>query len=173
MKNFVISRKRLIFMFAIILLTITTGLYATYAINVYVEPKTPSTYDMALQFDLSNALDMSVTVGAGKFKAFDLDITNPYSDSVKYGVAYTATSPTTLPNGVIIAKSSRSKNAASGTVTAGSTAKVSIIVQNTSSSNITLTFSVINGYKNGGNLIVPSGKTLVTNEIDVDNFYAE
>lgn len=161
MINF-ISKKRIFFIsIIIIMLTIAIGLYTTYALNVTVQETTPTTYNMALSFDLSNTLNMQLTVPAGKTKLFDLDITNPYSDAVKYGVAYSMVSPTTLPSGLIIAQTDSSPNSSTGLVNASSTATVSVIIVNDSSSSVTVSLSVINGYKNGGNLIVPTGKTLV------------
>jgi len=173
MKEFIISRKRIMFISVIIILTVIAGLYATYALNVYVEPKTPTTYDLAYQFDISNTLDTQVAVAAGKKKTFDITITNPYADSVNYGVAYSMVSPTTLPSGLKIAQTSISKSIAVGTIAANSSVTVSIIVINDSTSAATVSFSVINGYKNGGDLIIPSGKTLVAEVYDVTGSSSE
>lgn len=161
MKEF-ISRKKVLFLTIISILVVITLLYSTYAINVFVSQTTPTTYDMALTFDLSSSVSSQMVVAAGKSKVFDITITNPYNDSVKYGVAYKMVSPTTLPSGLTIAQLDNSKNTVSGTVAKNSTATVSIIIENKSTSSTTVTFSVINGYKNGGDLIVPSGQTLVS-----------
>lgn len=156
-----ISRKKLIFLSIILILLVIASIYATYAINVYYEETTPTEYDMALNFELSNSVDRQVTVAAGKKKIFDIEVTNPYTDAVRYGVAYTMISPTTLPSDVIIAQLSTSVNTAQGLVEKNNTSVITIIVVNDSNSEVTTTFSVINGYKNGGNLIVPSTKRLV------------
>ena len=165
--SFLISKKRIIFLSLLVIFIVISSLYVTYAVNVYVEEGTSTNYDMSLNFDLSNSLDMQAVVPAGKTKVFDLDITNPYNDSIQYGVAYAMVSPTTLPSGVTIAKLSTSKNETQGLISASSTITVSIIVENTSSSSVTVNFSIITGYKNGGDLIIPTGRVIVTESYNV------
>jgi len=160
--KYFINKKRLAFTWIMGILIGITGLYATYAVNVYLEETTPTTYDMALDFELSSVLDMQVVVPAGKTKSFDIEITNPYNDAIKYGVAYSMVSPTTLPSGVTIAQNFSSEYATTGRLEANGTVSPALVVENTSTSDLTILFSVIGGYKNGGGLVVPSGKTLVT-----------
>ena len=161
------SKKRITLIVVLTILLIITGLYTTYAINVYEEETTPTEYDMALNFDLSGNLTKTLTVEAGKTKVFDIDLTNSYSDAVQYGVAYTLVSPTSLPSGVTIAESSRSKNSSVGQINASSTISTTIVVANESTESVTVSFSIINGYKNGGDLIVPTGKVLVDGTYDI------
>ena len=76
--------------------------------------------------------------------------------------------PSSLPSGVTIAKSWKSANPTSGLINANATLPVTIAVENTSSTDITIALSIINGYEKGGDLVVPSSKTLITGEYEID-----
>jgi len=157
--NEFINKYRIVFIVIIVVLTIVTGLYTTYSLGGSSDSGTSTEYDMSLSFDLSNSVSNSITVPAGSTKLFEIVVTNPYKDTVKYGVAHNLTS---IPSGVTIAQVNNSKATASGNVNANSSKRVSIIVKNESASSTTVGFSVIGGYKNGGSLIIPSDKRLVT-----------
>jgi len=157
--NEFINKYRIIFIIVIIVLTITAGLYTTYSLGGSSDSGTSSNYDMSLSFDLSNSVSNQITVAPGSTKLFEIVVTNPYKDTVKYGIAHNLT---TIPSGVTIAQVNNSKATASGNVNANSSKRVSIIVKNESASSTTVSFSVIGGYKNGGSLIIPSDKRLVT-----------
>ena len=90
----------------------------------------------------------------------DIDITNPYNDTVQYGVTYSLISPTNLPEDVTIAESSLSKSSATGSIEANETKSISLVIVNNSTESLTVSFSVINGYKNGGELIVGTEKLI-------------
>ena len=134
----VINKKRIVFILIVIILSIVAGLYTTYAFN---EARS-SNYDMSLNFDLTNDLNRQMTIEAGKTKVFDIEIINPYNDSVKYGVVYSLISPETLPEGVTIAQTNLSKNNAQGLVEASSKVIISLIIINESLTDISLSFSV-------------------------------
>jgi len=158
------SKKIIILVSIIAILISIIGLYTTYAINVKTEQTTPNQYDMAFNFELSENVTRQLTVETGKTKVFDIDITNPYEDTVRYGVAYTLISPETMPSGVIIAQASTSKNPTIDSIEANLTKSVSLIVVNNSTESITISFSVINGYKNDEDLTANKdsiGKTLI------------
>ena len=155
------DKKRIIFISIIAIFIAIVGLYSTYAINVYEEETTSTNYDMAFDFSLSGNDNKEIIIASGKKQLLDIDITNPYNDTVQYGVAYSLISPSTLPENVIIAESSMSKNSTIGLVEANETKSISLVIVNNSTESITVSFSVINGYKNGGDLIVEEGKKLI------------
>ena len=163
----ILNKNRVIFVITMVLLVVVTGLYATYAINVYMEETTPLTYDKAFNFSLTESLEQQVSVPAGKTKVFDLEVLNPYEGSVKYGVAYELVSPTTLPSNVTIAQSSESSSPSVGLAEASSSNHVSIIVKNDSTSNLTLTLSIAKGYENGGDVVLEAGKVLIEEVYEV------
>ena len=163
--NFV-DKKELIIVTVLTFLIALTGLFATYAIDTSLSYNDTTVYDMSLNFDLSASTNKQVTIPAGKTKFFDIDVKNSNSGTIKYGIAYSMVTPSTLPDGVTIAKSWKSANPTSGLINANATLPVTIAVENTSSTDITISLSIINGYEKGGDLIVPTGKVLITGEFD-------
>ena len=159
--NFV-DKKELIIITVLTFLIALTGLFATYAIDTSLSYNDTTEYDMSLSFDLSASTNKQVTIQAGKTKFFDIDVKNSNSGTIQYGIAYSMVTPSTLPEGVTIAKSWKSANPTTGLINANATLPVTIAVENTSSTDITISLSIINGYKKGGKLIVPSGKTLIS-----------
>jgi len=169
-----LTKKRLIFIITIILLIIVTGLYSSYAINVYYNEGIPLTYDQALDFSLSNELEQEVLVEANKTKVIDFDITNPYEGNIKYGLTYKMINPTTLPDGVIIAQSSESLAFSVGMLEEDDSIIVSIIIVNNTDSNLTLSLGLVYGYENGGELILEDNKILINKIYGItDNIMAD
>ena len=165
MINFV-EKKELIIVTILTFLIALTGLLATYAIDTKLSYNDTTDYNMSLSFDLSSSTNKQVTIPKGKTKFFDIDVKNSNSGTIKYGIAYSMVTPSSLPSGVTIAKSWKSSNPTSGLINANATLPVTIAVENTSSTDITIALSIINGYEKGGDLVVPTGKTLITGEFD-------
>ena len=161
--NFV-DKKELIIVTVLTFLIALTGLFATYAIDTSLSYNDTTEYDMSLSFDLSASTNKQVTIPVGKTKFFDIDVKNSNSGTIQYGIAYSMVTPSTLPSGVTIAKSWKSANPSSGLINANKTLPVTIAVENTSSTDITISLSIINGYEKGGDLIVPTGKKVITGE---------
>ena len=161
MINFV-EKKELIIVTILTFLIALTGILATYAIDTKLSYNDTTDYNMSLSFDLSSSTNKQVTIQAGKTKFFDIDVKNSNSGTIKYGIAYSMVTPSSLPSGVTIAKSWKSANPTSGLINANATLPVTIAVENTSSTDITIALSIINGYEKGGDLVVPTGKTLIT-----------
>ena len=161
--NFV-DKKELIIITILTFLIALTGLFATYAIDTSLSYNDTTEYDMSLSFDLSASTNKQVTIPAGKTKFFDIDVKNSNSGTIKYGIAYSMVTPSSLPEGVTIAKSWKSANPTSGLINANTTLPVTIAVENTTSTDITISLSIINGYEKGGDLIVPTGKVLIDGE---------
>ena len=163
MINFV-EKKELIIVTILTFLIALTGLLATYAIDTKLSYNNTTDYNMSLSFDLSSSTNKQVTIPKGKTKFFDIDVKNSNSGTIKYGIAYSMVTPSSLPSGVTIAKSWKSANPTSGLINANATLPVTIAVNNTSSTDITISLSIINGYEKGGDLVVPSGKVLIDGE---------
>ena len=161
--NFV-DKKELIIVTVLTFLIALTGLFATYAIDTSLSYNDTTEYDMSLSFDLSASTNKQVTIPAGKTKFFDIDVKNSNSGTIKYGIAYSMVTPSSLPDGVTIAKSWKSANLPTGLINANATLPVTIAVENTSSTDITISLSIINGYEKGGDLILSTGKVLIDGE---------
>ena len=163
-----VEKKELIIVTILTFLIALTGLLATYAIDTKLSYNDTTDYNMSLSFDLSSSTNKQVTIQAGKTKFFDIDVKNSNSGTIKYGIAYSMVTPSSLPSGVTIAKSWKSANPTSGLINANATLPVTIAVENKSVRDITIALSVINGYEKGGDLVVPTGKTLITGEFEID-----
>ena len=161
------DKRKLIFTSLIVLALVVATLSITYALNVNVTQNTTSDYDLSYTFDISDNATWTINLEAGKTKIYEISITNPYSDSIKYGIVYKMDNPTTMPDNSLVGIVSTSENFSQGSINSNSTINVSIAVVNSSTSNMQVTLSVISGYKNGGELIIPDGYTLITDEYDI------
>ena len=161
------DKRKLIFTSLIVLALVVATLSITYALNVNVTQNTTSDYDLSYTFDISDNATWTINLASGKTKIYEISITNPYSDSIKYGIVYKMDNPTTMPENSLVGIVSTSENFSQGSINSNSTINVSIAVVNSSTSNMQVTLSVISGYKNGGELIIPDGYTLITEEYEV------
>ncbi len=75
--------------------------------------------------------------------------------------------PTTKPDNLIIPVTNISENPSEGMIDANSKKVISLIIVNDSTSNIQVSLSVINEYKNVGDLILPTGYTFVSDIYEV------
>ena len=161
------DNKKLIFTSLIVLALVVAALSITYALNVNVTQNTTSDYDLSYTFDISDNATWTINLEAGKTKIYDIAVTNPYNDSITYGVVYKMDNPTTMPSNSLVGIVNTSENSSQGTLNANSEKNISIAIVNGSTSNMQVTLSVISGYKNGGELIIPEGYTLITDEYDI------
>ena len=161
------DKRKLIFTSLIVLALVVATLSITYALNVNVTQNTTSDYDLSYTFDISDNATWTINLASGKTKIYEISITNPYSDSIKYGIVYKMDNPTTMPDNSLVGIVSTSENFSQGSINSNSTINVSIAVVNSSTSNMQVTLSVISGYKNGGELIIPDGYTLITEEYEI------
>ena len=160
------DNKKLIFTSLIVLALVVAALSITYALNVNVTQNTTSDYDLSYTFDISDNATWTINLEAGKTKIYDIAVTNPYNDSITYGVVYKMDNPTTMPENSLVGIVNTSENSSQGTLNANSEKNISIAIVNNSDSNMQVTLSVISGYKNGGELIIPEGYTLITKDYD-------
>ena len=156
------SKKKIIILSVIVILIGIASILSTYALDITMTKGTSSNYDMSLTFDISGNVNKELSVEAGKTKTFDIVVNNPYTDTITYGIAYKMLNPTTKPDDLIIAVTNISENPSEGMIDANSKKVISLIIVNDSASNIQVSLSVINGYKNGGDLILPTGYTIIS-----------
>ena len=161
------KNRHIIFLIMIIIALCGIVLSASYALNVNVTQNTTSDYDLSYTFDISDNATWTINLEANKTKIYDIAVTNPYNDSITYGVVYKMDNPTTMPSNSLVGIVNTSENSSQGTLNANSEKNISIAIVNGSDSNMQVTLSVISGYKNGGDLIIPEGYTLITDEYDI------
>ena len=161
------DKRKLIFTSLIVLALVVAALSISYALNVAVTEGTSSEYDLSYTFDISDNATWTINVPAGKTKVYDISVTNPYNDIIKYGVVYKLDNPTTMPSDSLVGVLNTTENPSQGSINANSTLEISVAIVNNSSSNMQVTLAIVNGYKNGGDLIIPSGYTLITEEYEI------
>ena len=153
-------KKRYIVMIVILFVSIiVVTLYRTLAIDVNSNNSTSNITDMGYDFDINGDGTKSVTIKNGATKYFDLKIVNTNDGTIRYGIAYSNSNM----SGVTIKASSNTPNPVTGLIQSNSDGiYVSLEITNNSGSDKTVTFMIVTGYENGGDLVVPSGYTLVS-----------
>ena len=144
------KKKHLVIVGVIILSAIVIlGLYQTFALSGDITKDTNSYYNVTI----TNGT--TVTVPANSTKTVYYKLTNINKGIVKYGVGYSGTN-------ITVKYYTDTIDPVTGTVDYGKSKYIKLSVENTGTTSSTATLSTILGYENGGDLIVPSGVTLVT-----------
>ncbi len=144
------KKKHLVVVGVIILSAIVIlGLYQTFALSGDITKDTSGYYNVTITDGTT------VTVPAGSTKTVYYKLTNTNKGIVKYGVGYSGTN-------ITVKYYNDTQDPVTGTVDYGKSKYIKLSVENTGTTSSTATLSTILGYENGGDLIVPSGVTLVT-----------
>lgn len=144
------KKKHLVIVGVIILSAIVIlGLYQTFALSGDITKDTNGYYNVTVTDGTT------VTVPAGSTKTVYYKLTNTNKGIVKYGVGYSGTN-------ITVKYYSDTQDPVTGTVDYGKSKYIKLFVQNSGTTSSTATLSTILGYENGGDLIVPSGVTLIS-----------
>lgn len=144
------KKKHLVIVGVIILSAIVIlGLYQTFALSSDITKDTSGYYNVTITDGTT------ITVPAGSTKTVYYKLTNTNKGIVKYGVGYSGTN-------ITVKYYTDTIDPVTGTVDYGKSKYIKLSVENTGTTSSTATLSTILGYENGGDLIVPSGVTLVT-----------
>ena len=144
------KKKHLVIVGVIILSAIVIlGLYQTFALSGDITKDTSGYYNVTVTDGTT------VTVPAGSTKTVYYKLTNTNKGIVKYGVGYSGTN-------ITVEYFNDTQDPVTGTVDYGKSKYIKLSVKNSGTTSSTATLSTILGYENGGDLIVPSGVTLVT-----------
>ena len=155
-----ISKRDKVLLSLLVVCLITVSLYQTLATDVTMNKTNVASVDMSYTFDITDQTGRVVKVSAGSTKVLDIFLTNNNNGTISYGIAYT---PSSVKNDKItIAQMSSSKDSVSGTINKNEKKQISLVIINNSSSDITLTLVPVTGYEHGGDLIVPSNHTLIS-----------
>ena len=149
-------KKKTIIIVIIILLSALAilGLYQTFALGGDI------TKDSSGYYNVTVTDGTTVTVPAGSTKTVYYKLTNTNKGTVKYGVGYSGTN-------ITVKYYTDTQDPVTGIVEYGSSKFIKLYIHASDSAHVgggpkTVTLSTILGYENGGDLIVPSGVTLVT-----------
>ena len=142
-------KKRVIIVVGIIIAAIAiAGLYQTFALSNNIT----ANGDM---YTVTVGDGSVVSVPAGSSKTVYYKITNKNKGAVNYGVGYTGT-------GLTVKVFSDSDDDAQDKINYGESKFIKLYVENKSTNSASTTLSTILGYENGGELIVPSGVSIVS-----------
>ena len=144
------SKKTKITILVVTLLILgVTVLYQTFATSSTINGDSTNGYTVTLD----NSGTVSIPASGSKTVYFKVKNTN--NATVKYGVGYSGSN-------ITVKEYSDSDNPSTGTISKGESKFVKLYISNSGTSASTATLTTILGYENGGDLIVPSGYTLVT-----------
>ena len=144
-----LSKKTKITILVVTLLILgVTVLYQTFATSSTISGDSTNGYTVTLD----NSGTVSIPSGS---KTVFFKVKNTNNATVKYGVGYSGSN-------ITVKEYSDSDNPSAGTISKGESKFVKLYITNSGTSASTATITTILGYENGGDLIVPSGYTLVT-----------
>ena len=145
-----LSKKTKITILVVTLLILgVTVLYQTFATSSTISGDSTNGYTVTLD----NSGTVSIPASGSKTVYFKVKNTN--NATVKYGVGYSGSN-------ITVKEYSDSDNPSTGTISKGESKFVKLYITNSGTSASTATLTTILGYENGGDLIIPSGYTLVT-----------
>ena len=159
------KKNRVIIVLLLVISLITVVLYQTLATDITMNKTNVAGVDLSYTFDITDTTGRVVNVNAGATKILDFFLTNNNNGTINYGIAYTPSSVKT--DDITIAELSGSRDSVSGTINKNEKKQITIVIVNNSTSNISLTLVPIAGYEHGGDLIVPSNHTLISDSYEI------
>lgn len=145
------NKNKKIIIITIISLIVLTGIYLLYNTYALTTKITNNGNYYTINLTDSNI----VSLAANEEKTVIYQINNTNNGTVSYGVAYNNSN-------IEVKVYSDSKDKVTGTIGANDNKYVKLHLKNKTSSNTTVEITAVMGYENGGDLIVPSNSTLVT-----------
>ena len=162
--------KRKILIISLIIITlISCILYYTYAIDITMEETSSSEADLAYNININDTDGRSITVNSNTTKVFDIFLSSNNNGTIKYGFAYKETTS----SGIEVKMLNTSTDKVEGTINNKETKKITLIIDNNTENNITYNIIPATGYENGGDLIIPSGYTLISNTYSFPTKYVD
>ena len=150
--------KKKILIISVLVIIVLLGIYLLY--NTFAINNTASTNN-TYTINLSNS-NNTIDVPSKSSKIVYYKINNTNNGIIKYGIDYKSSN-------IIVKAYEDSKDPETGLISSKDNKFVKLKLINNSTSNDTVTLNTVFGYENGGDLIVPSGNTLVTQKIKKAN----
>ncbi|MGM9882420.1 MAG: hypothetical protein ACI31S_06230 [Bacilli bacterium] len=145
------NKKRIITIVLIVVIAFgILGLYKTFAYDTSLSNNATDTYTLTIKSPQS-----TVTVPASSSKTVIYKVQNTNDGTLKYAVGY-------FGDNIDVKIYSDSKDPKDGFISNREYKYIKLYITNTGTVDSDATISLVLGYENGGNLIVPSGVTLVT-----------
>ncbi len=145
------NKKKIIIIILIILILFGIYmLYNTFAINTIASNNTDNEYNIVLEDN------NTITIPSNSNKTIYFHIKNTNKGTIKYGVGYNTTAT------IEVKVYNDSIDKVSDTIDYGENKFIKLYLNNPTNTSSTVTLTSVLGYENGGDLIVPSGISLIT-----------
>ena len=155
-------KKKILIISLIVIALISCILYYTYAIDITIEKTSSTDSDLAYNIDINDTNGRSITVSSNTTKVFDIFLSSNNNGTIKYGFAYKEDTN----SGIEVKVLNTSLDKVEGSINNNETKKITLVIDNNTNNNITYNIIPLAGYENGGNLVVPSGYTLISSEYE-------
>lgn len=149
-------KKKIIILLVIVVLVLIGFLYQTFAMSNTITESSDS-------YIVNVSDNSSITLPARTSKKVYYKLTNTNEGTVKYGVGYSGTN-------VEARVYEDTKDAETGLINYMENKFIKLKLINNGTTTSTITLKTILGYEKGGDLIVPSGVTLVKNKVKLVNY---
>lgn len=154
------TKKRITLLLVIFLSVIVISLYGTFAlINNQMTENANTDYT----FIIGKTTDEQISVSSNSTKTFDIYVTNPYGGTLNYGLVYSVEENYDIRIGVLNTSTAKAQDS----IKEKESKKISLIIDNSTDNDIIVNISLITGYINGGDLILPEGMQFINKTMDI------
>ena len=153
------KKNRIMLLMLLIIMVVVASLYTTFALIDNGNNDNQADYN----FILDSTKSQEIKISSKETKTIDINVNNPYEKPLNYAIAYSTEAE------LNIGISDTSQNKAEDTIEGKTNKIVSIIINNDTDNTVTVNLSVITGYINGGDLIIPKGKKIITQTLNIKN----
>ena len=149
----------------LVLMLVSVGgitIYNTFAYDEEASKLEDSNADYNLIYSLKENSNKYVSVAQKDEKFIDIELTNTYPATVRYGMYYLLANPSVMPSNVEIKLSDDSPNQAEDILKSAESKTISIRITNNSEYNIDLVVGALIGFEHGDiNELVKKGEVLI------------
>lgn len=156
-------KKNIIIIILLIMLSIgIISLYTTFAYQEENKIEEPSDADYNLIYSLKDNINQEISINAKEEKYVDINLTNTYSSTIKYGLYYYLINPNKLPDNVTITLAEDSQEPLESNIKQQDSKTISIKITNYSEYTINLIIGALIGFENGNiEELVSEGEVLI------------
>ena len=157
------SKKSILIILVLMLVSVGgITIYNTFAYNEEISKLEDSNADYNLIYSLKENSNKYVSVASKTETFVDIELTNIYPATVKYGMYYYLVNPKNMPSNVEIKLSEDSENKAEDILKSAESKTISIRITNNSEYNIDLIVGALIGFEHGNiNELVKTGEILI------------
>ncbi len=151
------GKKELYSLVIIVLGIFIVGIYSSYALPL----NDATSADEIPAYSLETNNLGTYKIAANTMKNYDVLIKNNSTGSIKYQLYYQIITPSSIPSGLTVSKSSYSVNDSAGLISKNSSKIITITINNNSASEVTLKIGVAPGFTNS-EITLSSGQNAIS-----------